>query len=92
MTVLLVHLQVFAAFGAMIAAVEGLRALRQRRCVARLSTLAEELPFRGPANERRFVTRMRCLMPRSSRKERTFTNSDQRFMRVRLSTTSRYQG
>lgn len=92
MTALLMHLQVFAALGAMIAVTEGLRTLRQRSSVDRLSTLDGELPFRGLANEHQFVIRLRCLTPRSSRKERTSTGSARRFMRVRLSTTSRYQG
>lgn len=92
MTVLLLHLQVFVALGAMVATTEGLRVLRQRRKVPMSSTLKNELPFRGSANEHRFVTRLRCLVPRSTRGEGSATGSAHRFMRVRLSTTSPPQG
>jgi hypothetical protein len=92
MTVLVLHLQVFAALGAMIAATEGLRALHQQRKFPASSTLNDELPFREPANEHRFVTRLRFLMPRSTRGESSATGAAGRFMRVRLSTTSPTQG
>lgn len=92
MTVLLLHLQVFAALGAMVATTEGLRVLRQRRKFPTSSVLIDDLPFRGAANEHRFVTRLRCLVPRPTRGEGSATGSAHRFMRVRLSTTSPSQG